>query len=1253
MPSHPATRLVPLLALAACDSSDNGVKVYNEAPNVEITYPSDGGTVDAGVEVTMAGTGSDPESSETDLTATWTVDGEVLCDSVALDAVGLTECTTVFDSGSYTIGLTITDPSGASNSASHSIYVAPSNAPTVEILEPTATGIYYADRATYFEGTVSDEEDASDALTVVWESGSMGDLGLPANASTAGVTSGEAVLSEGEHEITLRATDSDGLQATDTVTVTVLATNTAPTCGILSPTDSTYGDSGTEVEFSGVAADAEVASQFLTATWSSDRDGSLFTEAVSAAGETGFSDDGLSVGTHVIELEVVDDGGELCSDTVVYTVGSPPTVEITAPGDGDVANEGDLLDFVGTALDSEDAGVDLTIAWTSDLDGTLDNSPPPGDGSGTVGFVTDELSAGLHEIRLRATDSDGLYADAYIELTVNGLPSAPVVSVSPDPAYTGNDLTAAIDADSVDPEGATVSYGYDWTVDGVTAGITSATVPASATSRGEEWEVTVTPFDGYGTGPVATASVTVDNTPPSVDAAPTLTPDPAYEGDTLTCTAGVTSDADGDSVTSSYSWMVNGAAVAASSSTLGSSFFDAGDSVYCLQTPYDGYDSGTAVASNTVTISNTAPSVSSVAISPDPATAGDTLSCSYTFADADGDGDSSTIAWTVNGSSAGTGTTLSSGYVRGDTVTCTVTPNDGTDAGTPVADSITIDNSLPSVSGVTITPDPADTSDSFTCAVTTSSDVDGDTVSLSYAWYVNGASAGVSATTLSSSYTVKNDAVYCLVTPSDGIGSGTAEQSNVVTVGNTAPSVTSVTLSPSTPMTADTITASVSGSDADGDSITYTYGWYVNGSLAVTGSAASLGSSYFVRGDDVYVEVTPNDGDDDGSALSSSSVTVINSLPEAPELEFDPASPEQEIDDLFCEVVTDSDDDDGDSVSYTFTWTVDGASYTGATTTDHPGDTVPAADTVLGFDWICTATPNDGFANGTAESILVTVRDVTDPDAPTIDTPQRFRNDDGVDLTGTCEFGDCVDVVIDCDSSTVSQTRTVTCDSGDTWSSSFSGLARDETTLCTAYCVDASSNESNDSNTVSTDVCAPFDAYEDASGTGDSDAAAIDPWAAISEGAAAATISGNILGTDTVDWYVLDSDDDVAADRSATIDYYSLDVRLLDADSGIASTVYDMTVYKGSTAAASCSSTPGYTSYTDYWYDRADGSHSAPSDRRRCASSSASFNECEDMAETYYVKVERVSASVTSCAGYTLSVTNNGGVCDTSTECPY
>ena len=65
--------------------------------------------------------------------------------------------------------------------------------------------------------------------------------------------------------------------------------------------------------------------------------------------------------------------------------------------------------------------------------------------------------------------------------------------------------------------------------------------------------------------------------------------------------------------------------------------------------------------------------------------AADTLECSYTFSDVDGDTEaSSAVDWVVNGSSAGSGTTLSGVFSDGDAVGCTVTPNDGEVDGLPV-----------------------------------------------------------------------------------------------------------------------------------------------------------------------------------------------------------------------------------------------------------------------------------------------------------------------------------------------------------------------------------------------------------------------------------------------------------------------------------------------------------------------------------------------------------------------------------------
>ena len=83
---------------------------------------------------------------------------------------------------------------------------------------------------------------------------------------------------------------------------------------------------------------------------------------------------------------------------------------------------------------------------------------------------------------------------------------------------------------------------------------------------------------------------------------------------------------------------VDGVDPGVSTDTLESAYFDRDQAVFCTVTPNDGSEDGEAVDSNTVTISNTAPTIDSLSLAPDPARAADTLSCSYTgYADADDD----------------------------------------------------------------------------------------------------------------------------------------------------------------------------------------------------------------------------------------------------------------------------------------------------------------------------------------------------------------------------------------------------------------------------------------------------------------------------------------------------------------------------------------------------------------------------------------------------------------------------------------
>ena len=255
---------------------------------------------------------------------------------------------------------------------------------------------------------------------------------------------------------------------------------------------------------------------------------------------------------------------------------------------------------------------------------------------------------------------------------------------------------------------------------------------------------------------------------------------------------------------------------------------------------------------------NTAPSVSSVAITPNPLRVEDTAFCSFTFFDADGDPDSSTVEWFVNGASVGTGTTLSYGFVSDDVVTCTVTPNDGQTDGVQSSGSVTVINSSPTVSGVSISPNPLRVGDTAVCTYEFN-DPDNNPDSSTVEWFVNGASVGT-GTTLSRDFE-SGDVVTCTVTPNDGQTDG-VQSSGSATVINSSPTVSGVSISPDPAYEWDTLTCSYNYSDPDGDPDSSTIEWFVNGVSAGTGSTLSSG---FSADDTVRCEVTANDGTSNGN----------------------------------------------------------------------------------------------------------------------------------------------------------------------------------------------------------------------------------------------------------------------------------------------------------------------------------------------------------------------------------------------------
>ena len=191
---------------------------------------------------------------------------------------------------------------------------------------------------------------------------------------------------------------------------------------------------------------------------------------------------------------------------------------------------------------------------------------------------------------------------------------------------------------------------------------------------------------------------------------------------------------------------------------------------------------------------------------------------------------------------------------------------------------------------------------------------------------------------------------------------------------NSPPEVTGVTLSPDPAFTDDVISVSASTSDADGDSVTLSYSWSVNGNAVSETGSTLAGSTWFDKNDFIDVEVTPNDGTTDG-AVSSSSLTISNSVPEIASVAISP-SPLNDESIATC-AASGWADADGDAEGYQYTWLVNGASLQVTSQSTGPFN----ADDVVS----CTVTPNDGEQPGTGAPVTSSDITVVAADAPDAD----------------------------------------------------------------------------------------------------------------------------------------------------------------------------------------------------------------------------------------------------------------------------
>lgn len=164
------------------------------------------------------------------------------------------------------------------------------------------------------------------------------------------------------------------------------------------------------------------------------------------------------------------------------------------------------------------------------------------------------------------------------------------------------------------------------------------------------------------------------------------------------------------------------------------------------------------------------------------------------------------------------------------------------------------------------------------------------------------------------------------------------------------------------------------------------------GMLARVHMMAGIATS-FQRGDVVGVTVIPNDGATSGTAVASSTVTVLDTAPTEPGVALRPEVPGLG-EGLTCSVGSPGTDDDGDAITYDFEWEREGVGYTAAlhsaTMSTVSGTAVSAGET-----WLCSLRSRAGGLTGEWGTDEVTV-------TSGCDTGTVTHTASGVDLVSVC-----------------------------------------------------------------------------------------------------------------------------------------------------------------------------------------------------------------------------------------------------------
>ena len=416
------------------------------------------------------------------------------------------------------------------------------------------------------------------------------------------------------------------------------------------------------------------------------------------------------------------------------------------------------------------------------------------------------------------------------------------------------DQTITCSAESSDPDGDDLNISYAWMVGGELVGTsTTLELQPNFAEVAEEIVCTITISDGHGGEETKRGEGIVVNSPPELD---NVLIQPNSNVNTISqlhCTANVT-DINETGLLPSYRWL-NGEREIGTESIiqLDSSKAIDGDTVACevsVEDQHGGIDSGTA----SVAIENAPPLFTTTAsISPSVSVkTGTQLTCSVLAEDPEDGAITPAYSWSVSGNQIASGAiyTVSAEDTNvNDLLTCTATATDSKNLQVQSVVSVTIENTLPTVSNPTIYPDPVYNDSVVSCSATIT---DPDELLVpTYIWTTLGVGFGGNTPTIDLELFGFSpaDPINCDIEVTDSQGAF-AEAEVDVFIENRAPSTPSVLIewlaNGNNPNPNDThaLICGASGSiDPDGDSVTYSYQWSSDSGGSFSGYTLPVGQT--------------------------------------------------------------------------------------------------------------------------------------------------------------------------------------------------------------------------------------------------------------------------------------------------------------------------------------------------------------------------------------------------------------------------